>query len=352
MTRRRRSRVLLSVSALVVALLAVLVVGALAYDGARDRTLAEGITVGGVDVGGLRMAAARERVQQRAVQPLKRTVQVRASGREFLLSAREAKLRVDVDAALDQALVASREGWLGERVWRGLTGGTVDRDVPLHRRVSSAAVKRFAAEVGDAVDRDAVSAAVEPHPDALSVTKARTGRSLDERALRRKVRATLTHAGRPTTIDAGVEKVAPKTTLADLRKRYDAYILIDRSAHKLRLYRHLALDRTYDIAVGKAGLETPAGLYDVQWKETNPIWRVPNSDWAGDLAGRNIPPGPDNPIKARWLAFNGAAGIHGIAPSEYGSIGHDASHGCVRMRIPDVIDVYAKTPVGSPVFVA
>ena len=49
------------------------------------------------------------------------------------------------------------------------------------------------------------------------------------------------------------------------------------------------------------------------------------------------------------MAFNGGAGIHGIDPGEYSSIGHDASHGCMRMRIPDVISLYARTPVGTPV---
>ncbi|HVF77945.1 MAG TPA: L,D-transpeptidase, partial [Solirubrobacteraceae bacterium] len=70
------------------------------------------------------------------------------------------------------------------------------------------------------------------------------------------------------------------------------------------------------------------------------------------LAGKTIEPGPDNPIKARWMAFNGGAGIHGIDPSAYSSIGTDASHGCVRMRIPDVISLYARSPVGTPVYVA
>jgi lipoprotein-anchoring transpeptidase ErfK/SrfK len=141
-------------------------------------------------------------------------------------------------------------------------------------------------------------------------------------------------------------------TSDELVKRYPAYIIIDRAGFTLRFYRGLKLWHTYPIAVGRQGLETPAGLYDVQWKQTNPSWYVPNSPWAGKLAGKVIPPGPDDPIKARWLAFNGGAGIHGIDPSEYGSIGHDASHGCVRMRIPDVIQVYAHAPVHTPVFVA
>jgi len=67
---------------------------------------------------------------------------------------------------------------------------------------------------------------------------------------------------------------------------------------------------------------------------------------------KTIPPGPANPIKARWMAFNGSAGIHGIDPSAYSTIGTDASAGCVRMRIPDVISLYARAPVGTPVYVA
>ena len=51
------------------------------------------------------------------------------------------------------------------------------------------------------------------------------------------------------------------------------------------------------------------------------------------------------------MSFEGGAGIHGIDPSEYCSIGSDASHGCIRMRIPDVIALYAKSPVGTPVYI-
>ena len=78
---------------------------------------------------------------------------------------------------------------------------------------------------------------------------------------------------------------------------------------------------------------------------------MPNSAWDGKLAGKVIPL-VRRSDQGALMAFNGGAGIHGIDPSEYGSIGHDASHGCVRMRIPDVISLYARTPVGTPVYVA
>ena len=99
-----------------------------------------------------------------------------------------------------------------------------------------------------------------------------------------------------------------------------------------------------------AGLETPAGLYSVQDKQTNPSWHVPNSSWAGSLAGKTIPPGPDNPIKARWMGLAGGVGIHGTGA--VGSLGSAASHGCIRMDPADVIWLYDQVPMGTPVYIS
>jgi lipoprotein-anchoring transpeptidase ErfK/SrfK len=106
--------------------------------------------------------------------------------------------------------------------------------------------------------------------------------------------------------------------------------------------------------VGAVGLETPAGLYHIQNKAIDPAWTKPNSDWVPAAERGTIVPGgdPKNPLKARWLGIFDGAGIHGIDPSEYGTIGHAASHGCVRMRIPDVEDLYPRVPVGAPIYIA
>ena len=66
--------------------------------------------------------------------------------------------------------------------------------------------------------------------------------------------------------------------------------------------------------------------------------------------GQTIPGGaPNNPLKARWLGVNGSVGIHGTA--EEWSIGSRASHGCIRMRVRDVIDLYPRVPMGTPVLI-
>jgi lipoprotein-anchoring transpeptidase ErfK/SrfK len=82
----------------------------------------------------------------------------------------------------------------------------------------------------------------------------------------------------------------------------------------------------------------------------DPTWYVPDAEWAGELAVTTVPPGPQNPLKARWLGFNGGAGIHGT--DDVASLGTAASHGCVRMSVPDVIELYDQVPVGAPVYIA
>jgi len=144
--------------------------------------------------------------------------------------------------------------------------------------------------------------------------------------------------------------VQPKVTTANLAGKYPAVVTVDRGNFTLRLFKNLKLAKTYKIAVGQVGLETPAGVYHVQNKAINPAWHVPNSDWAGDLAGKVIPGGvPENPLKARWLGIFDGAGIHGTA--DIGSLGSAASHGCIRMAVPDVEELYDQVPVQAPVYI-
>ena len=135
-------------------------------------------------------------------------------------------------------------------------------------------------------------------------------------------------------------------TGSEVADEYPSYLTLDRATFTLRLWEHLKLAKSYTVAVGQEGLETPEGLYDIQEKEENPTWNVPESDWAGSLAGQSIPPGPSNPIKARWMGIFEGAGIHGT--EETYSLGTAASHGCVRMSIADVEDLYDRVEVGTP----
>ena len=119
----------------------------------------------------------------------------------------------------------------------------------------------------------------------------------------------------------------------------------------MRVFDRGELTKSYTVAVGAPEFPTPPGEYTVQSKQVNPAWSVPQSAWAGDLAGKVIPGGAaGNPLVARWIGFNGSVGFHGTATIS--SLGGAASHGCVRMNPRDVIDLYERVEVGTPVLVA
>src|SRR5438477_60954 len=184
----------------------------------------------------------------------------------------------------------------------------------------------------------------------LNTVPAKFGVSIRWRQLTKDVNAALVRPDGARVVIATSKITKPKVTTSQLASKYSTFIIVDRGSFKLRFFKGLKLSHIYPIAVGMQGLETPAGLYHIQDKQVNPSWHVPNRGWAGSLAGQVIPPGPADPIKARWMGFNGGAEIHGTA--ELGSLGSAASHGCIRMAIPDVEQLYDRVSVGTPVFVA
>ncbi|HVL31715.1 MAG TPA: L,D-transpeptidase family protein [Solirubrobacteraceae bacterium] len=324
--------------------------GVMAYDSGRSDVVASGVRIGTVDVGGLTAAQARRRVSQRLLEPLQEPVTITSAGRTFPLSAREAQIRANVGAMVDAAVRRSREGGVLARTWRGLTGGTVPARIEPQIAYSRKAVQRVVDRVRVAVSRDPVDAKVNFSADDVSISSSRAGRTIDARALRSRVEDALLSPTRERAVTAPIEVVEPKVTEEKLADRYPVVITINRSAFRLTLFKDLERTKTYPIAVGKVGLETPAGLYNIQNKAVDPAWSVPNSDWAGSLAGQVIPGGaPNNPLKARWLGVYDGVGVHGTDARS--SIGTNASHGCIRMLIEDVKELYDQVPVGAPIFI-
>ncbi|HEX3433379.1 MAG TPA: L,D-transpeptidase family protein [Solirubrobacteraceae bacterium] len=343
---------LVIVAAIVVGVLVLLVVAMLLYDHSRRDQIAKGVTIDGVAVGGLSESAARSKIERELIAPLNRPVIVRSGSHTWMLSARGAGLTVDAANMVSQAVSASRQGSVFTRTFRGLFGGSVHRDVPLVVSYSHSAIRGLTAKVRASVNKAPRDATVAASGSGLTEVAGENGMTVDNDRLGGRITRALASTGRARTVAVPAHVVKPKVTTSQLASQYPAYIIIDRSAFRLRLYTHLKLASTYEIAVGMEGLETPAGLHHIEWKQVDPPWYVPKKAWAGALAGTVVPPGPGDPLKARFMSFEGGAGIHGIDPSEYSSIGHDASHGCVRMRIPDVIALYDKTPVGTPVYIA
>jgi lipoprotein-anchoring transpeptidase ErfK/SrfK len=346
-----RSRSFFIVPAIVVLLL-VAAGGVYAYDSGRSHQIAAGISVGGVKVGGLEAPAAERRLRAAVLDPLNRPVVARYQGKHFTLTPAQAKVGVDIEGSVAEALKRSRAGNILTRTSRSIRGTPLNEDVDLDITYNKAAIRHMVSRISARIDRPARDAAVDLANGSVDPTPSATGLAVRAASLRAQLRRSLLTPQSARTVKVRTKVVQPAVTTAQLGAKYPAVVIVNRGAFKLTLYRHLKLAKTYPIAVGRVGLETPAGLYHVQNKAVNPAWTMPNSSWVapGDR-GKVIPGGsPENPLKARWLGIYAGAGIHGTDDS--GSIGTAASHGCIRMRIPDVEALYPQVPVSAPVYIA
>ena len=339
--------------AVLVLTVTVLLVGAgslYAFDRQVRTKIADGVTVNGIAVGGLTPAAAREKLARTLLDPLSRPVSVRYRGRRFTLTSEQARVAVDIDGSVDRAMAVSIEGNLFTRTWREVRGRELDAQVEAKIAYSEAAVRRIARRVERKLEIEVRDADLDLETGRVEPTPSRDGLDVRAARLRKDIRAELLDMGDKRIARVKTRVVEPEVSTEDLAKKYPAIIIVNRGGFQLSLYKNLKLHKTYRIAIGQVGLETPAGLYNVQNKAVNPAWHVPDSDWAGDIAGTVVPPGPENPIKARWMGIYDGAGIHGTDAT--GSIGTAASHGCIRMLIPDVVELYDQVPVGAPVYIA
>jgi L,D-transpeptidase catalytic domain/Putative peptidoglycan binding domain len=318
------------------------------YTRSQRAMLAGGIRVGTIDLGGLSSAAARIKLAK-AYRPLTRPLVLRYRDGRVVLTAREARVSVDTGALVDRALALSHRGGFLARAWRELTGGQVQATLSPRVHYSRSAVEHTVRVLQHRIDRPPLDAVLVPSFDRLTIKGGHRGVAVAAGLLRREIATSLVAPQAWRLLAVPLRRPRPRVTVAVLRRRYPSFITIDRARFRLRLYRHLRPLRSYPIAVGQVGLQTPAGLYHIQDRAVNPSWQVPFSAWTGSLAGRLIPPGPDDPLKARWLGIFNGAGIHGT--DETWSIGHAVSHGCVRMTIPDVIDLYNRVRVGAPVYI-
>jgi lipoprotein-anchoring transpeptidase ErfK/SrfK len=328
-----------------------LAVGVWAYDNAQKDQIAPGIKVGGVDIGGRSADSARKIIKHEVVAPLRQPIVITYDGKDYTLSPKQLHATGNVDAMVQEAIDRSRQGSILDRVSRYATGGDVNADIAPDVGYSTKAVDDFVHQLADRINVDPVNASVIPTGggDRLRPESGHAGIAVNEAEMRDQINQAAHSAGRDQNLQAVVTATKPEVTKKQLAQAYPRFITIDRASFTLRFFDHLKLEKSYTVAVGQQGLETPAGLYHVQDKQVDPSWHVPNSAWAGSLAGQTIPPGPADPLKARWLGIFNGAGIHGTL--ETSSLGHAFSHGCVRMSIPDVIDLYDRVNVGDPIYI-
>src|SRR4051812_34649609 len=138
--------------------------GASAYfwDRSQADVIARGVTVGGVDVGGLTATRARALLAARFAERLRQPVELVRGDHTFMVRPTSAGLTVDVDRMVDAAVTASRGGGLYQRVRRSVLHKPLAAAIPLNAALSRSHISLLVRHVSRVIDRPARSASVVP----------------------------------------------------------------------------------------------------------------------------------------------------------------------------------------------
>ncbi len=292
-----------------------------------------GVTVAGVSVGGQTESQLRAALRVEVRPIVRRPIIVRHGGDEKTLPTRRVKQEFDVDKTAAAVLAAPANSAVA----------------PVLEFIRTP-IRTFVDAFAKKVLVEARDAGVRIRLRHIGRTKARAGRRLAVKRVNKLIERALANPTKPRTLRVKLVRTKPAIGARDLKRRYPTIITVDKSSFTLRLFKRLRYVRQYGVAVGQPAYPTPEGLFAIQSKQVNPTWTAPNSPWAGEAAGQSYSGGdPGNPLAARWMGVNGSIGIHGTF-QEY-SIGTAASHGCIRMRASDVIDLFDRVAIGTPVLI-
>jgi len=310
--------------AAVAAVLAVALAFAAAPSAQRMVVVEPGVVVGDVRIGGLASEPAHAKLERSFDRPI---VLFRGGDR---IPVRPSRL--GAGAAINRAIARALHARPGAKV-------------PLEVRYDEKHVSSFVSWLSRRYYRDPVDAHfVAMGATAPVITDEKSGVAVRTGAMRRMLERALV-VGIRAQLPVLVRPVQPSVTKAG----FGPVISIVRGANTLTLWDGTRRVRNFRVATGRAEYPTPSGVYSVVDMQQNPWWRPPDSEWARGL--KPIPPGPGNPLGTRWMGLSApGVGIHGTPDAA--SIGYSASHGCIRMQIPDAEWLFTQVRIGTPVAIA
>ncbi len=297
-------------------------------------TVVGAITFHGVSLQGMTADEASAAIAATASVPVMAPIVVKAMTTTFTVNA-TGTVSVNVGAMVSAALAA--------------TDGA-SFELPMSFTVSPHTITTRVAAIAKVFDRKAVDARRSVSKRRFSVVAEKKGRTIDQpHAVAAIVAAIVAEAeaggaAQPAVV-LPVKSIAAKVTRANIGMT----VLVVLGQRKLYLYKDTKLVNTFRCAVGQPAYPTPVGTFKVVSKNPHPSWTNPGDAWSVNMPAY-IPPGPDNPLGLRALYLN-VPGIRIHGTVELDSIGHAESHGCIRLRNSDIVKLYPKVPVGTPVYI-
>jgi lipoprotein-anchoring transpeptidase ErfK/SrfK len=315
---------------------------AIQYDNRTINILPADTVIGGVHVGGLRYQAAVDKVRAQLEAPLHQPIHVDADGFQADTTAWDMGLQIDVPAAVRKAMAPNHDGNVYERAWRRFRGSD-HRNIALAPDWKSGLSAPLLEQAKKAVAIAPKNARLDTSGGFVKITPDSEGRALDIERAKTLLNDGVKHGDKQIHLPV----VHPAASVQ--REAFATVILVRTGENKLYLYKNGEVARTYDVATGRPEFPTPTGQFRVVSKQTNPTWRNPHSSWSTSMP-ETIGPGPTNPLGTHALALS-ASGILIHETPDVGSIGTSASHGCIRMRGGDELDLFNQVPSGTTVVI-
>ena len=303
--------------------LAAVASGAAAPSAQRTAAVRPGVAIGGVALGGLTSEQARNAISWWYNRPLHFVFY----GKHWSVRPAALGASVDTDNAVQDVLKATPADHLSLQV-----------------KVDQARIQKYVQALDGRLSVEPTDATASLKGLQPVIEAGKPGIALDEEQTVQRITAALAIARRAPMLRPAARMVAPTVSAGN----FGSIVVIYRSSNVMHLYNGMQPWRTFQVATGQAIYPTPLGDWHVVVKQRNPWWRPPDSPWAQGL--KPVPPGPGNPLGTRWMGLDAAGvGMHGTPDAA--SIGYSASHGCIRMRIPDAEWLFDHVRIGTPVFI-
>jgi lipoprotein-anchoring transpeptidase ErfK/SrfK len=318
------------------------------YEEARADRILPGVTIAGVDVGGMTRSEAVQAVRAAAGKALDSELAVTVGDSRWIATRSDLGRRANVAKAVREALAVSDSMSTFDRFWHRFRDEPVERTIDLEYHTVGPGVADLVDRIAKDVFRAPQNAAIGLADDGvdLTFTKAKDGEKLDAEAAIAAIRRAL-DADAPTA-RLSLTRIAPKFTQSTMGRT----IVVRVDQNKLYLYEGFDVIRTWDVATAKPGYTTPAGVWTIWDMRENPTWYNPALDSWGAGLPAIVPGGPGNPMGTRAIYIDapGLIRIHGTPDPE--SVGRYASHGCIRMHNEDVEQLFDMIDVGQHVIIA
>ena len=318
------------------------------FDARHRAEFLPGVTVDGVEIGGMDFDEAYRLLTPTVEDPLDRPLTVTAAGQEFTVTPRELGASSNLRSTLEDAAAFHRTMPSWERVWHRMTGKSAGAAFTTASALDGeASVAAFVEKIAAAVDAPPREATPQLLPgDVLRFTEASPGRTLDRTRAARAILDAVEDGDDEADIE--VDTIYPSVPGALSQD----VLVVKLGENKLLHFRTNDLVKTYDVATGSRRYATPKGTFKIVNKRFRPTWVNPAKypgGWGAGLPAK-IGPGPGNPLGTRALDLSvGGIRIHGT--SNGASIGYNVSHGCIRMHMREVEELFELVGVGTPVVI-